>query len=918
MSQKVEAAFSQTWRWHSLAPQEALSRLDAESRGLAQEEAQTRLERFGPNALPSPPRRSDLQRFLAQFQSVLIYVLIGAAVITAFLQHWVDAGVIVAVVLINAIIGFIQEGRAEKALDAIRDMLAPNAVVLRDGHRVTVPATELVPGDIVVIEAGDKVPADLRLLDVHALRIEEAALTGESVAVDKSVQPVAEDAALGDRTPMAYSGTLVTYGQGRGVAVETGANTEIGRISGLIQTVETLSSPLIRAIDLFGRKLTVAILAISVFVFFFGWLIRDYTLVEMFMAVVGIAVAAIPEGLPAVITITLALGVEAMARRRAIARKLPAIETLGSVSVICSDKTGTITRNEMSVARLSVGGADILVEGSGYAPSGDFRLANGSPVPETVRRGALQRLAETALLASDAEIAERDGKWVVDGDPMEGALVAFAGKAGLTDNAMNARQKRLATIPFDARHRYMATLDANARDEHVIHVKGAPDRLIELATHQDTPDGVRPIDPEFWQDEIERLASSGYRVLALARKPVGSDCRSLDHGDLEDGLVLDGLVALEDPPREEAIASIEQCQRAGIAVKMITGDHAVTAKAIARRIGLGNPERALTGAQLDALAADDLDRAVADTNVFARTSPENKLRLIEALQSRGHVIAMTGDGVNDAPALKRADIGVSMGQKGSEAAKEASDLVLADDNFATLANAVEEGRRIYDNITKTILFMLPTNAGEALVLVGAILMGLPLPITPVQILWINLVTAITLALALAFDPAEPGIMQRPPRDKNAPILSSQLVWRTIFVALVFMAGVFAVYSFALMRGFDIETARTAAANTLVGFEIAFLFVVRRQSRFSAASGGVMTRILLLAVVTVLTLQILFTYAPPLQLVFDTRPLPLNAVIAIALMGLAVFLIVEAEIRLQRWFKSRRHRWQLDKSMTVSR
>jgi calcium-translocating P-type ATPase len=783
------------------------------------------------------------------------------------LQHWVDTGVILAVVLANATIGFIQEGKAEAAMAAIRGMLAPRAAVLRDGGRMTVDGAELVPGDIVLMEAGDKVPADLRLIEARGLAAQEAILTGESVPVEKGIAPVDAAAPLGDRRSMLWSGTLVTQGTARGLVVATGAGTEIGRIGGLLAGVEQLTTPLVAKMDHFARWLSFLILLVAGLLLIYGYFVGHHDFAEMFMAVVGVAVAAIPEGLPAVMTITLAIGVQAMARRHAIVRRLPAIEAIGSVSVICTDKTGTLTRNEMVVAAAETPDGAFAIAGDGYAPAGAITPA-----------GDLRRLAWAAALCNDAALRDRGGTWTVEGDPMEGALLAFAGKVG---GGIAAR--RLDAIPFDSRHRFMAVL-TDGPEGRMVHVKGAPERVLRMC---------RNIDLHHWQARAEALARRGLRVLALAERAEAG--ARIDAQALDGGLGFLGLVGLIDPPRPEAIAAVAECRAAGIRVKMITGDHAGTAAAIAAQIGLQNSSRVLTGADLDRLDDAQLALEAASVDVFARTSPEHKLRLVTALQANGLTVAMTGDGVNDAPALKRADAGIAMGLKGSEAAKEAADLVLADDNFASIAAAVREGRTVYDNLKKVISWTLPTNAGESIVVVLALLLGLALPLTPVMILWVNLITAITLGIALAFEPTEAGTMARPPRPRNAPILSGELVWHVVLVALLFLVAVFGVFTYATDRGYPLALAQTMAMNMLVVLEIFHLFFIRNLHGTSltwAAARG--TRVVWTVVVVITAAQFAVTYLPPLQRVLGTAPVPLTDGMLILAIGAAFFAIIEIE------------------------
>jgi magnesium-transporting ATPase (P-type) len=876
-----------------MAADAALAALASSTAGLSDAEAARRLDEHGPNRLPQGPRRSALARFLLQFHNLLIYVLLAAGALAAATGHPTDALVVLAVVILNAIIGFVQEGRAEEALAAIRGMIDPHASVIRDGRRVTIGADKVVPGDIVLLEAGDRVPADLRLVRARNLRIDEAILTGESVPVDKASTAVAAGAALGDRLSMAFSGTFVTAGLATGVAVSTGAATELGRISTLIGAVEHLATPLVRQMDQFARQITVAVLAVSALVLTYAVFVQAYGLDDAFMVVVGLAVAAIPEGLPAVMTIALAVGVRRMARRNAIIRRLPAVETLGSVSVICSDKTGTLTRNEMMVARVVTSDRAVEVSGTGYAPEGTFRAAGDrlDPAADPV----LEELTLASLLCNDAQLREAGGTWIVDGDPMEGALVSLAVKAGHDDGAARSSFVRLDEVPFDSRHRYMATLHKRNGRTPVAYVKGAPERILAMCDTAETRDGGQPIDAAAWHRRIERLAKDGQRVIAVARRVLPADARDLTPADVNGGLTLLGLVGLIDPPRPEAVAAIAECKAAGIRVKMITGDHAATARAIAVRLGLADDPKAVTGQDLDAADGDGFHRLAQEAVVFARTSPEHKLRLVESLQRDGSVIAMTGDGVNDAPALKRADVGVAMGGKGTEAAKEASEMVLADDNFASIVAAVREGRTVYDNLTKVIAWTLPTNGGEAFTIILAILLGLTLPVTPVQILWINMITAVALGLTLAFEPTEPGAMRRPARPPGQAILSGRLLWRILFVSALMVAGTFGVFVWALSRELPLETARTMAVNAMVVMEIFYLFSVRYVHGTSLTWQGVLgTRAVLIGVGVVIVAQLAFTYLPPVQAVFGSRPLSLTEGAVVFAIGVAMLVVVEIE------------------------
>ncbi len=886
--------------WHHLSAEEALSRLGSGQEGLSPHTARERLETYGPNRLPEAKPRGPLLRFLAQFHNVLIYVLMTAGCVTALLQHWLDAGVIFGVVMVNAAIGFLQEGKAEDALKAIRGMLSQHAMVRRAGRLVSLDAAELVPGDLVQLQSGDKVPADVRLLRAKGLQIEEAPLTGESIPVDKGIGAVPPETPMAERACMAYSGTLVTHGQGSGVVVATGAATEIGRISALVANVEQIATPLLRQMAQFGRWLTAAILVLASASFAFGILVRGYTAAEMFLASVGLAVAAIPEGLPAIMTITLAIGVQRMAARNAIIRRLPAVETLGTVAVICSDKTGTLTRNAMTVAGIDTGGRALTVTGTGYDPHGAF-LHDGEVVqPQEDEPIAVALRA--GVLCNDASIEQGDdGVWRMHGDPMEGALLVAAVKAGLDTDDIHRHYPRTDLIPFESAHKFMATLHHSHEGESWIYVKGAPEAVLGMCDTQQDMDGPAPLDRGAWVRRLEAMAGGGQRVLAVGVKRAEPHRSELDLADIDGDLTLLGLFGLMDPPREEAIAAVRTCRAAGMRVKMITGDHAATARSIARQVGLEQADEALTGTELDQLDDIELERRIRQVDVYARVTPEHKLRLVQLLQQSGAVVAMTGDGVNDAPALKRADVGVAMGINGTEAAKEAAEMVLADDNFASIANAVEEGRTVYDNLNKAILFILPTNGGEALVVLGAILFGFhQFPLTPVQILWVNMITAVTLALALAFEPPEPGVMSRPPRNPRQPVLTALFLWRIAYVSLVLTAGTFGLFLWEQTRGASIEEARTVAVNTLVMFEIFYLF----NSRYMTAP--VLNRAGLLgnpyvpyAVGLLLLFQLAFTYLPPMQTLFGTAALDAAIWPRIILVASSVLFIVEAEKALVR-------------------
>jgi len=884
--------------WHTLAAAEVLAALKTSAEGLDAAEAVRRLQVNGPNQLPAPPRPHPVLRFLAQFNNMLIYFLLAAAATAGFLGHFVDAGVIVAVVVINAIVGFLQEGKAEQALVAIRDMIAPHATVLRGGKRHKIDAREIVIGDVVVVEAGDKTPADLRLIRARNVLADEAILTGESLPAVKGEATVGLAAPLGDRVCMLYSGTLIATGQATGVAVTTGADTEIGRIATLIGQVQTQTTPLLRQINQFGRLITWFAIGLAAAMYAFAILLHGYLWPDALMVVVALAVGIVPEGLPAIISITLAIGVQRMARQNAVVRRLPAVETLGSTSVICSDKTGTLTRNEMTARRIVTAGAEYLVTGAGYAPEGQI-AANG---PEAAGSQAVQaNLIRAALLCNDAQLVEAASQWSVHGDPMEGALVTLAMKSGLHPETERNAWVRMDEIPFDAQHRFMATLHRNPTGEVWIFVKGAPERVLEMCQTQAGGDATA-MEAPYWHDRIAAAGGNGERVLGFAAMQVDAATYRLSFAALDHGLQFLGLVGLIDPPRPEAIAAIAECRAAGIAVKMITGDHSDTAGAIARQLNLADNPQVMTGAELDGLSDDALRKIAETVSVFARTSPEHKLRLVRALQANGHVVAMTGDGVNDAPSLKQADVGIAMGHKGTEAAKEAALMVLLDDNFASIVAAVHEGRTVYDNIRKVIAWTLPTNGGVALGVVLAIVLGLTLPMTSVQILWVNMMMAITLGLVLAFEPPEPGVMRRPPRPREAPLLSRFLLWRIGFVSVLFLAGTFGIFEYAIQTGRGVPVARTMVVNTLAVMEVFYLFNVRYLHMTSFSLRGALgTSAVLAAVGLVVAAQLAFTFAPLMQALFDSAPLTLVEGAIIFGIGILVMAVLEIEKALMRRF-----------------
>jgi magnesium-transporting ATPase (P-type) len=880
---------------HALATEAVLQQLSTTPQGLASDEVEHRLAAVGPNRLPTPPKDGLLKRFFKHFHDVLIYILIAAAGITALLGHWIDTGVILGVVVVNAIIGFIQEGKAEEALEGIRKMLSAHAHVRRNGQWAEVEADGLVPGDIVRLRSGDRVPADLRLIEATNLRIEESALTGESVPADKNSDPVEAAAGVGDRFGMAYSGTLVAAGRGIGVVTATGPHTELGRINRMIAEVQTLQTPLTRQMAQFSKILSVVIVALALLMLLIGVFLHDFPLGEVFLAAIGFAVAAIPEGLPAILTITLALGVQRMAQRNAITRKLTAVETLGSVTVVCSDKTGTLTKNEMTARHVVTRRGCYDVSGTGYQPVGEITL-EGAVVnlADLASHDHLHAVIEVVAVANDTHVAEDEGQWKVTGEPTEGALRTLAHKAGFNAGA----HERHASIPFESANKFMATLNTRPDGARRILLKGAPDRLLDRCQQELGVSGEREaLDRDFWEAQIEQLSGQGLRVLAAAAREVHAGKDDLALEDLDEDMVFLGLIGIIDPPRPEAIAAIQSCHAAGIRVKMITGDHAGTAHAIGLEMGLARSGtlKVINGAEIEAASDEELQQIAHDCDIFARTSPEHKLRLVQALQARGEVVAMTGDGVNDAPALKRADVGVAMGIKGTEATKEAAEIVLADDNFSSIERAIEEGRTIYDNLKKAILFILPTNGAQGLVMLTAVVFGLTLPLTPVQILWVNMVVAITLALALAFEPAEPGVMQRPPRKPGVPIMGPAMLWRVAIVSLLIGGATLAMFEVELLLEMELDVARTMAVNTLVIAQAFYLFNSRFLTESSLNIKLLFTnRAALLALAVLMLLQIGFVYLPFMNTWFGTAPLELRHWLVPLGIGLAVFLLIEAE------------------------
>ncbi|OQP30644.1 cation-transporting P-type ATPase [Pantoea latae] len=883
--------------WYQHRVEEVFTALQSSPQGLSTAEAQARLAKNGPNTLPQKKTQPAWLKFLAHFNDMLIFILLAAAAITAVMGHWVDTFVILGVAVINAFIGFIQESNAEKSLKGIQNMLSNEAVVVRNGEITTLPGEAIVNGDVVMLRPGDRIPADLRLFEVHNLRVEEAILTGESTVVSKNSDALEGEKSLGDRLNLAYSGTTVSSGTASGVVVATGSDTELGHINAMMSHIETARTPLLVQIDKLGKAIFALILLMMAGLFVFGYLLRDIPLASLALSVISLAVAAVPEGLPAIISIILSLGVQSMARKHAIIRKLPTVETLGAMSVICSDKTGTLTMNEMTVKAVVLAESQWRVSGDSYEPKGELQAERSLSGLDAAQDPVMTRFLTAIDICNESQLQQdAAGQWRIVGGPTEGALKVLAAKGGIA-----ASQATLASkLPFDSLYKYMAVSGEADGDAWVL-MTGAPDVLLSLCAQQQTASGAAPLDRAYWDAAITRYASEGLRTVAAAWKRVPQAIASLDHKDLQQDMVLLGLACMMDPPRPEAVAAIDDCQQAGIRVKMITGDHQETAMAIGAMLGIRNSSKALTGQDLEKMNADELAQAARQYDIFARTSPEHKLRLVKALAASGEVVGMTGDGVNDAPALKQANVGIAMGIKGTEVTKEAADMILADDNFATIAAAVKEGRRVYDNLKKTILFIMPTCLAQGLLIIIAILMGNLLPLTPVQILWMNMATSATLSFGLAFEAAEANVMRRPPRDVSAPVMDGYAIWRVLFVGLLISISAFVLEAWLQTRGYQPEFIRTVLLQTMVTAQWVYMLNCRSADSFSLDAGLLKNRGIWLVSGVLVALQALIIYLPLMNTLFGTRPLPLKYWLIAFMVGAALFAVVELEKQLtRRW------------------
>jgi len=886
--------------WYSLPTEQVAAMLQTDPKqGLSLSEANNRLQKFGENTMSVKKEKSSAISFLLQFKQPLVLILIIAGSITAMLQEWVDTGVIFGVVVTNAVIGFIQEHKANKAIQALAQIVKSENVVIRNGEKIRLLSREIVLGDVVQLRSGDKIPADMRLHYTKDLKIDESVLTGESISVKKRTEVFSPNTILAERKNMAHGGTLVTNGYGIGIVVLTGDDTETGKISQTMIKAEELETPLTRRISYFSKKLLFVILGLSLLTFIFGILVTHRTATELFMEVVALSVAVIPEGLPAAMTITLAIGVGYMAKRNAIIRKLPAVETLGSTTIICSDKTGTITENQMTVSEIYAGGNFFEVSGTGFQPTGEIKHDKVS-----INLNEHQTLKEcliTGLLCNDSDLIQKENYWEAKGDPTEVALITAAHKANLKQTLAESFY-RIDVIPFESHLQFMATLHDNAGDK-IVYVKGSVEKILSMSSYQLNDhiglENLTEINTSKLYEIADNMASKGLRVLAFAKKKIVNENHRIEISDVDNGLIFLGFQAMLDPPRPEVIEAIRECQNAGIHVKMITGDNLKTAISIGKQIGLNQSSQknqsdlmAITGKELQEYSDKDLAEIANKTDVFARILPEQKFLLVKALQSKGNIVAMTGDGVNDAPALKQADVGIAMGITGTEVAKEASDVILTDDNFASIKAAVEEGRRILDTLIKFITWTLPTSFGEGLVVLASIFTGILIPILPVQILWINMTTVLALGTMLIFEPKESDVMKRLPRRPNSPILTRDLIIQIAIVSTCILISVYGLFEWALKDGISLEESRTIAVNTIVMIEIFYLFNCRSLSKSILRKGFFSNKLIFLGVTVMILLQIVFTYTPVMNEIFQSKPIGIESWLKIIGVSIITFLIIE--------------------------
>lgn len=883
--------------WHNIEHDEIIKDFGSNAElGLHPDEIPVFQAKYGKNILTPKKTLGPVARFFLQFNQPLLYILILAGAVTLFLKEFADSSVIFGVVIINAIVGFIQEAKALKSLEALAKSMTTQAVVIRDGKKMHIDSSQIVPGDILFFISGDKVAADVRLITSRDLQVNESALTGESMPVEKKVDALPESTVLADRKNMLYASTLITYGSAKGIVVETGDNTEVGKISQLISKADSLDTPLTIKISQFSIFLLWVIISAAAIAFAFG-VMHGQPAKLMFLAAISLAVAAIPEGLPAAMTITLAIGVSKMVKRKAIIRKLPAVETLGSTTVICSDKTGTLTENQMTVMEIFSGGKKFNVFGSGYNTDGEIQYMDKAVNIDFSK--AFRSCIKAGYLCNDSKLLHTDGRYTVQGDPTEGALIVVALKANLDENLVLKQRPRLDTIPFESEYQYMATLHKTEKLPVVV-VKGAVEKITSMCSSMiDENDNIVPFDKQSVISVAEEMASRGLRVLAFAFKEHEQNTTQIHHSDVEDDLIFVGLQAMIDPPRSEVIDAVRKCHTAGIKIKMITGDHALTASAIAKVIGIVQGEnanyKAVTGKELENYNDEQLKNIVEDFSVFARVTPEQKLRLVKALQAKGEVCAMTGDGVNDAPALKQANIGIAMGITGTEVAKESADMVLTDDNFASIVAAVEEGRGVFDNIKKFILWTLPTNVAQGFVMIVAIFLNMEvLPILPAQILWINMSTAILLGLMLAFEPKEDEIMERQPISPKMPIIDNLLIYRNIMFGTIMAIAVLAFFKYELSSGSSLEQARGVTVSIFIVAQ-SFYLLNCRSSYYSIFKLGLFTNPFVWLGITLMVIsQAIFLYISPVNKFFKVSGIDSGSLLRLIMLGLVIYFIVEFE------------------------
>jgi Ca2+-transporting ATPase len=882
--------------WYQLVEKEVFKRLQTSEEGLSEAQAKKHLETYGPNKIAEEKKTSRLQIFIRQFSSPLIYILLIAALVTFLLQSYTDTGVILTIVLFNAIIGFIQEFKAEESMRALKRLMVPKAKVLRENREKEITSEELVPGDMVLLTSGAKVPADLRLTNTLELKIDESILTGESVPAEKITKPIKDNnLSPGDQRNMAFMGTVVVNGRGRGVVVTTGSQTVLGSIATEVKETEEIQAPLQQKFHQFSKRIGLIVLAASILLFLIGIFIGE-NFKEMFMTAVAAAVATIPEGLPVVLTIALAVGVRRMAKRHAIIRKLAAVETLGSTTVICTDKTGTLTKNEMTVKVIFDGEHVFDVTGSGYDPEGE--ILHEWMVPTEEERKNLFMALRIGLLCNESRLYEENGECKVDGDPTEGALIVSALKGGLNPEKEKNFYEQTAILPFESERGFMATLHVHRNDhKKLFFIKGAPEKVLDLCTSCLTAEGLRT---EAILQMADRFAKEGMRVLAMAYREVPETMEELNENNVRGSYVLAGIQGMIDPPRSEVMDAIKGCRQAGIRVVMITGDHPTTAMAIGKMLSISHDtSKALTGSDVEGMSDDQLSVKVREVSVFARVAPNHKLRIVDQLMRQGEIVAVTGDGVNDAPALKKGHIGVAMGKKGTDVAKEASDMVITDDNFATIFSAVEEGRVVFDNIRKVVFFLIPTGVAAIVSIIGSILMGLPMPYTPSQLLWINLVTNGFQVIALTFEPKERNVLNRPPRDPQEGVMSRILIERTILVGLLISVGVIFKFTHALEGEVSLDRARTVAVTTMVFFQFFQAWNSRSESQSIFQISFFSNPWIVYGLMASILAQLAAIYLPALQWIFKTEPLTLLEWVKIAAISLTVILLVEVDKGLRR-------------------